>query len=333
MNSNNRTSFFRPLSVVLAAGLVGLAGFASVTSAWGFESPDASKSKSSHATPKKSSSGSHASPKKSSRNSHAVPKDSRGTTSRSSHAVDEGKSRGKPGKATKNHQDDSQEHDLGIEQSPVDIPAGMPTHNPDIEFFYEPMSLNIINNGHTVQVNSDGDSFIEVEGRKYSLLQFHFHALSEHTVAGEHSDMEVHFVHQSADGEYAVVGIFLEQGDKNAAYGPVFGNIPTEPGGVVQVSGVAINTIDLMPKDRAYYRYEGSFTTPPYTEGVKWFVMSNPIELSATQVHTFTSLYKDNYRTVQSINERTFIAGSSSCECCQARKVLASFGDESMISE
>lgn len=220
--------------------------------------------------------------------------------------------------------------DEGIEQSPVDIPAGVPTHNADIEFSYAPMSLTVLNNGHTIQVNAAQECFIEVEGERYNLLQFHFHALSEHTVAGEHADMEVHFVHQSAAGEYAVIGVLLNAGEHNTAFAPVFEHIPNEGGQRIYAKGIAINTIDLMPTQRAYYRYDGSFTTPPCTEGVKWFVMEQPVELSASQVSAFTSLYDNNYRPVQPINERRFSAGSSSCECCQARELLSSFSGEGL---
>jgi carbonic anhydrase len=218
---------------------------------------------------------------------------------------------------------------VGVEQSPIDIPAGMPTHNADIEFSYVPMALTLVNNGHTVQVNASRDSFIEVEDTRYDLLQFHFHALSEHTVAGKHADMEVHFVHKSAEGQYAVVGVFLNTGEHNPAFAPVFSNLPSTAGESVYAKGVAINTIDLMPTKRAYYRYDGSFTTPPCTEGVKWFVMEQAVELSREQVSSFTELYNNNFRPTQPIGARKFIAGSSSCECCKARAILSSFsGDE-----
>lgn len=220
--------------------------------------------------------------------------------------------------------------DEGMEQSPVDIPAGMPTHEADIEFSYVPMSLSIVNNGHTIQVNAARDSSIDVEGKTYKLLQFHFHALSEHTYAGQHSDMEVHFVHKSDDGQFAVVGVFLNKGEHNPAFGPVLSNLPQKAGESQYVNGVAINTIDLLPVEREYYRYDGSFTTPPCTEGVKWFVMAQPLELSAEQVSSFTALYDNNYRPVQPINNRKFKAGSSSCECCQARKILSSYSGEGL---
>jgi carbonic anhydrase len=215
------------------------------------------------------------------------------------------------------HADDASKYNLGIEQSPIDIPSSTPTHSPDIEFNYQPMPLTIVNNSHTIQVNADGNSFIEVEGDRYNLLQFHFHALSEHTYGGKHTPMEVHFVHQSESGEYLVVGIFLGEGDANADYAPVFDNLPAQPGEPDTVQGVSLDTIELMPEKRSYYRYAGSFTTPPYTEGVKWFVMAEPLELSARQIVGYTALYPDNFRPVQPIHERKFIVGSSSCGGCK----------------
>jgi carbonic anhydrase len=182
------------------------------------------------------------------------------------------------------------------------------------------MPLTIVNNSHTIQVNADGNSFIEVEGDRYKLLQFHFHALSEHTYGGKHTPMEVHFVHQNKAGEYLVVGVFLEGGDANADYAPVFDNLPAQPGEPDTVQGMSLDTIELMPEKRSYYRYAGSFTTPPYTEGVKWFVMAEPLELSAQQVLAYTVLYPDNFRPVQPIHERKFIVGSSSCGGCKTDK-------------
>ena len=215
------------------------------------------------------------------------------------------------------HADDAAKYNLGIEQSPIDIPSSTPTHSADIEFHYKPMPLTIVNNGHTIQVNADGNSFIKVEGDRYNLLQFHFHALSEHTYGGEHTPMEVHFVHQSKAGEYLVVGVFLDEGGANADYAPVFESLPGKPGEPNTVEGVSLDTIKLMPEKRSYYRYAGSFTTPPYTEGVKWFVMAEPIELSAQQIAAFTALYPDNFRPVQPIHKRKFIVGSSSCSGCK----------------
>ena len=145
-----------------------------------------------------------------------------------------------------------------------------------------------------------------VEGKTYNLLQFHFHALSEHTVGGEYYAGEMHLVHQSDDGEYAVVGVLLTEGEENAAYAPVWDNLPTEEGELETIEGVTVNAADLLPADQAYYRYAGSFTTPPCTEGVKWFVISNPAMLSTAQMDAFEAIYDHNYRPVLPFNARTF---------------------------
>ncbi len=195
----------------------------------------------------------------------------------------------------------------GKEQSPIDIPETAPVHSADIAFNYQPTALNIVNNGHSIKVNYDAGSSITVEGKTYNLLQFHFHSLSENTLHGGYYDMEMHLVHQSADGEYAVVGVLLERGAENAAYAPVWGHMPA----VVKedpetVSGVSVSAEDLLPGEQTYYRFNGSFTTPPCTEGVKWFVMNNAVELSDAQVDAFRELYDHNYRPVQPFYDRTF---------------------------
>jgi len=199
----------------------------------------------------------------------------------------------------------------GREQSPIDIPAAASVNPADIVFNYQPTALNIVNNGHTIKVSYDEGSSIEVDGTTYNLLQFHFHALSEHTIKGEYSDVEMHLVHQSAAGGYAVVGVMLERGSENQAYALVWGHLPAEEGEPETIGGVTVKADDLLPAERTYHRYNGSFTTPPCTEGVKWFVMSTPVELSEAQVAAFEAIYDHNYRPVQPFNQRVFYAGGA----------------------
>ena len=201
----------------------------------------------------------------------------------------------------------------GKEQSPIDIPADAPINPADIVLSYSLTAINLVNNGHTIQVNYDPGSFMVAEGKKFRLLQFHFHALSEHTFEGQHTPMEVHFVHQSEDGEYAVVGVMLERGDAHPTYAPIFENMPTDAGEALTVDGVAINASAMLPEDQSYYRYSGSFTTPPCTEGVRWFVMATPIELSHEQISSFEALYHNNYRPVQPMYDRSFQESKSCC--------------------
>ena len=196
----------------------------------------------------------------------------------------------------------------GSEQSPIDIPAGTSVHDADIVFNYDSSVLNIINNGHTIKVDYDEGSTIEVENNTYKLLQFHYHYLSEHTIGGEHSEMEMHLVHQSDDGEYAVVGVMMDAGtEENSAYAPIWEYLPAEEGEVETIDNVTVNAVDLLPEVRTYYRYDGSFTTPPCTESVNWFVMNTPVELSTAQIDAFKEIYSNNYRPVQPLNDRKFI--------------------------
>jgi carbonic anhydrase len=195
----------------------------------------------------------------------------------------------------------------GMEQSPVNITADAPLNPAAIVFNYQPADLVVENNGHTVKITYPAGSSIEVEGKTYNLLQYHFHALSENTINGQHSAGEMHLVHQADDGEYAVVGVMMNKGAENAAYAPVWANLPATEGEAETIAGVSVNAADLLPADQSYYRFSGSFTTPPCTEGVKWFVLSAPVELSEAQMADFEALYDSNYRPVQPMNARTFM--------------------------
>jgi carbonic anhydrase len=192
----------------------------------------------------------------------------------------------------------------GTAQSPIDIPASAALSSPDISFAYQPSLVNIVNNGHTVQVNYDAGSAITLDGVKYDLVQFHFHAASEHAIAGQHTPLEIHLVHRSAEGDLAVIGILLTSGTENPAYAPVLQNLPQQAGDPATVAGASVDASQLLPAQRSYWRYAGSLTTPPCSEGVKWFVMSRPVELSDAQIAAFTSIYPNNSRPLQPLLAR-----------------------------
>jgi carbonic anhydrase len=200
----------------------------------------------------------------------------------------------------------------GKSQSPVDIvhADATPQDLPNIAFHYQPTAVKIINNGHSIQVNYDPGSYIEVEGTRYDLLQFHFHAPSEHAFDGQLLDMEMHLVHKSAEDKLAVVGVMLKGGAENAAYQPVWDNLPAEEG-PEQVIDLQVNAADLLPAEQLTYRYSGSLTTPPCSEEVSWFMMTTPVELSAEQIAAFEAIYKGNNRPVQPLNEREILVDTS----------------------
>ena len=195
----------------------------------------------------------------------------------------------------------------GVEQSPVDIPPTAALNPADITFSYRPGAVTIFNNGHTIQVNYDPGSSLTLNGVKYDLVQFHFHAASEHAIGGQHEPMEIHFVHRNAQGGLAVVGVLLKSGSENAAYAPIFQNLPPQASQPAPVAGASVDANQLLPAQRTYWRYNGSLTTPPCTEGVKWLVMNTPVEVSDAQIAAFTSIFKNNERPMQPFNARAFL--------------------------
>jgi len=193
----------------------------------------------------------------------------------------------------------------GKHQSPIDIKKSYKTTLEPIKFFYKPMQLKIINNGHTIQVNAQEGNSIIIDGEKYQLAQFHFHSPSEHKVKGKSYDMELHLVHKNKTGDIAVVGVFLKEGKPNNTIEKIWKNIPTNINEEKIAENVYINPYNLLPKNKGYYIYYGSLTTPPCTEGVTWIVLKKPIEVSKKQIEKFRIIIgEDNNRPVQNLNKR-----------------------------
>jgi len=192
----------------------------------------------------------------------------------------------------------------GKTQSPIDISGAKDEALTDIAFAYKPSKINILNNGHTIQVNYDEGSSITLNGAQYNLAQFHFHDPSEHTVNGKPFAMEMHLVHKNAKGELAVVGVLIKEGRKNAALAEAWKNLPGKADEKKTLT-TGINAEDILPKDHTYYNYSGSLTTPPCSEGVNWLVLKTPIEMSKAQIKAFKKIVHANARPVQPLGSRS----------------------------
>lgn len=198
----------------------------------------------------------------------------------------------------------------GTEQSPIDLVDADSSDLTDVAFDYVAAPVRMIDNGHTIQVDVEPGSSIEVDGESYELLQFHLHAPSEHLVDGRPADAELHLVHANADGELAVVGVLITTGSASEAIAPVLDRLPLEPG-VETLLDTAVDPAGLLPETRTTYRYDGSLTTPPCTEGVRWFVMTEPVTWSAEQLASFTAVHDGNARPVQEPDGRTAVVDVS----------------------
>lgn len=195
---------------------------------------------------------------------------------------------------------------LGMEQTPIDLSSGMRAETGGIAFDYRPLPLRVVNNGHTIQVNADAGCACTIGDMRYDLVQFHFHHPSEHLLAGKAFDMEAHFVHKSEAGALAVVGVFFKSGAPNFGLQPIFDLMPASEGPEVRTE-VAFNPAALFPVVQNYFRYTGSLTTPPCSEGLTWTVFREPIEASPEQIAQFAALFPNNARPVQQRNRRFLI--------------------------
>ena len=172
----------------------------------------------------------------------------------------------------------------GQQQSPIDLTQGV---SADIEMpsihWNETVAATVSDNGHTIQASLMNAGGMTLAGVEYELLQFHFHADSEHTIDGRHAAMEVHFVHAAANGDLAVIGVMIDPGTSHSQLNNIFGAMPSHsfggPGIAPRVSLEA-----FLPEDRSGFRYQGSLTTPPCSEVVSWTVFSSATTASAEQI-------------------------------------------------
>lgn len=196
----------------------------------------------------------------------------------------------------------------GAMQSPIDIAGFTGASTQPIRFDYGLTPLSIVNNGHTVMASYAPGSGITVGGKRYELVQFHFHTPSEHSVAGKRAAIEMHLVHKAANGELAVIAVLFTGGAKNLALGEIASYLPMIPGPVKVRGRVLINARDLLPASRGYYRYIGSLTTPPCSQGVQWFVMARPVQVQPSVVARFTRALGYSARPIQALNQRLLLA-------------------------
>jgi carbonic anhydrase len=197
----------------------------------------------------------------------------------------------------------------GSQESPVDIVGPIRARLPPLNIRWQARPDTIVNNGHTIQLNFAKGDPLNVGDRSYALTQFHFHHPSEHLVGGKAFAMEAHFVHDAEGGGLAVVGVLIAPGQHNAVFNKIVSTMPAGEGASVKAD-YAIDPNRLLPAGRAYYRYEGSLTTPPCSETVDWFVLAETLEVAEADIARFAKLYPMNARPVQK-RDRRFILSSS----------------------
>jgi len=170
---------------------------------------------------------------------------------------------------------------------------------PDLSLMYSEGAFSISDTGHGFNVTPTGSNTLMIGDQAYTLLQFHAHTPSEHTLDGRSFPMEVHFVHQNEAGQLAVVGVMIEQVDGDSPYAPVATAISSDAGSVA-----ALDVRSLLPESLGYFQYPGSLTTPPCSEGVAWNVLAQPVGMTAEQIAVFANAHGVTNRPVQPLGER-----------------------------
>jgi carbonic anhydrase len=192
----------------------------------------------------------------------------------------------------------------GLRQSPIDIRSSRKQHLPALRFDYRAEPLRLANDGHTVRVRFKNTGTLNIAEQRYTLQQFHFHTPGGDRIAGEEFPMAAHLLHKSASGQLLAVVVLLRLGAESPLLNQVFSRIPAQQDGDHVVATEQVHAAALLPQDHGYFRYSGSLTANPCTEGVEWIVMKQPMQLSAAQLALFKSRFADNIRAPRALNQR-----------------------------
>jgi carbonic anhydrase len=197
--------------------------------------------------------------------------------------------------------------DVGRNQSPINIEDTMRASLKPIRGIQKFPAKEIFNNGHTVQVNFKTGNMLVLDSAPYQMKQVHFHAPSENTINGKSYPLEAHFVHADAKGNLTVIGVMFKEGKANIGLTKLWPQMPDK-----ESKPIALNTrvtpSEMIPENRAYYRFSGSLTTPPCSEGVRWLLMKTPMTASKEQIEAFErAVHHSNNRPVQALNGRVVV--------------------------
>jgi carbonic anhydrase len=197
----------------------------------------------------------------------------------------------------------------GMNQSPINIDTTIKAHLAPLQTHYTEGPMTLTNNGHTIQAGEKADTrdSITLDKQAWTLQQFHFHAPSENEVHGKKYAMEMHLVHKNASGELAVVAVMFDKGAANTELEKLWVIMPeqAEQNATIRQD---IDLNNLLPKDKTYWRFSGSLTTPPCSEGVTWIVLKHPLTVSTEQLAKFThTLHHNNNRAIQTLHGRVVV--------------------------
>lgn len=197
--------------------------------------------------------------------------------------------------------------DAGRSQSPINIEDSIHAAIKPLKAIQKFPAKSIFNNGHTVQINFKEGNMLALDNAAFQMKQIHFHTPSENTIHSKSFPLEAQFVHADSKGNLAVIGVMFTEGKSNPALAKLWEQLPEEEGEPIVLKSRVMPS-ELMPDNKSYYRFSGSMTTPPCSEGVRWLLMKNPITASKEQIDAIKkAVHQSNNRPVQALNGRVII--------------------------
>ena len=195
--------------------------------------------------------------------------------------------------------------DRGRFQSPIDIRDGVGVDLPALNLEFRPSLFRVIDTGKTFEVHVTTGGALTVLGNFHRLMHIEFRHPAEERVNGKAFDMSMQLFFRDLQGRQAVMSVPLAAtGKENPFIQAVWNHIPLVRNEPVSPPDVTVNLLQALPRDLSYFHFMGSLTTPPCTEGVAWYVLKNPVEISPEQVAVFARLFPNNTRPIQSTNSR-----------------------------
>lgn len=197
--------------------------------------------------------------------------------------------------------------EIGRNQSPINVDNTIHAVLKPLKTIQKFAAKDIVNNGHTIQVNFKERNMMVLDSSAYQLKQVSFHAPSENTIHGESFPLEAHFVHTDSKGNLTIIAVVFREGKENEGLTRLWEQLPTAEGPPMPIKSRVLPT-DLIPKNPTYFRFSGSLTTPPCSEGVRWVLMKTPMTASKEQIEAFKkAVHYNNNRPVQSLNGRSVL--------------------------
>jgi carbonic anhydrase len=188
----------------------------------------------------------------------------------------------------------------GKAQSPLNLTWKKPGKTPPrLDFSYSASTATIENTNNALTVKLTGSNQLLLNGKVFALERIEFHSPSEHQLSKTPLTMEMELIHKAIEGnKMAVVSVFAIEGKENPLFNEIWAQAATPQ------TPFQMDASRVIPPNKTYYRYQGSLTTPPCTEGVEWVVFNTPMELSPEQIAAYRSKFAPNSRPLQSPNGR-----------------------------